>query len=136
MRNACVTVVAALLLLTDTGFAQTTEPSPGLAKENAELKQRIEKLEAYVNELEAKLRASKSAAKSPRAEIRPFTPAPYGYELPQLPFRAPVAPTPRFPQIKPRAEANVVPPLPGQSTPDQWKRREFNGAEYYLVPLK
>ena len=137
MRIACVSTVLSCVLITSAAIGQTTRPADELAKENAELKKRIESLERYVGELESKLRAAKPALPSPRAEVRPFTPAPYGYELPRLPFKLPPpVQAPKVPDVAPRTPDNVVPALPPQSAPEQWKRREFNGAEYYLVPLE
>ena len=136
MRAEAWMAMLATFLFVPPVVAQTTRPADELAKENAELKQRIEKLEAYVAELEKKVRSGKPV---PRVQIlppQPFRPAPYGYELPALPFKLPVpAPLPKPPAIKP-IPPSVMPNLPPQSAPEHWKRREFNGAEYYLVPLR
>lgn len=139
MRLASVSLLILSVLLTRPAFAQTTRPADDVANENAELKKRIDKLEAYVAELEAKLHAARAATTpiptQPRAV--PRIPAPYGYELPSPPFRLP-PPPPRVPDLKPTPvpPSNLVPPLPRQSAPEQWKRHEFNGMEYYVVPLK
>jgi hypothetical protein len=63
--------------------------------------------------------------------IRPPVPAPYGFELPRLPFNAPpTAPAP----VPPGNNLRV--PAPGQPIPDTWQRHHFNGQEFYLIPLR
>jgi hypothetical protein len=122
--------VLVVLVFVHPSAAQTTKPPAELAKENAELRAYVEKLEARVAELEGKLKELRKA--SPRAEVRPFNPrvpAPYGFELPQSPFKLPT-PAPS----QPRSELRI--PAPGQQVPDNWRRREFNGQEYYLIPLR
>ena len=142
MRAACISCLVVCVLLARPSFGQTTRPSDELAKENAELKKRIEKLEAYVAELEAKVRrARKPTIVTPAPRVIPRLPAPYGYELPAPPFKLPsppIVPAPRLPEIEPAPEApnNTLPPRPRQSAPDTWKRHEFNGQEFYLVPLE
>jgi hypothetical protein len=135
MRTALMAVLA-LIVFVFPASAQTTHPAEELAKENAELKKRIEKLEAYVAELEAKVQPSKRA---PRAQVvPPFRPAPYAYELPAPPFKVPTpAPTP-LPKLHPTPPGGlpVIPPSPRYDVPGNWQKREFNGQEYYLVPLR
>ena len=136
MRRASLAVPAALFVVvvffvfTIPAPAQTTpKPPADLAKENAELRAYAEKLEARVAELEAKLKDQQKRP-SPRADVRPFTPVPpYGYELPQQPFKLP-APTP----TPPRNNLRILPP--GQPVPDSWRRHQFNGQEFYLIPLR
>jgi uncharacterized coiled-coil protein SlyX len=141
MRRAFLAVPAALLviMLAVPAAAQTTKPSADLEKANAALRAYVEKLESRIAEKEAKIRELEATMKKlreqyarPRADVRPFTPqapAPYRFELPQ-PFRLPTpAPSP------PRNEFRVL-PAPGQQVPDNWQRREFNGQEYYLIPLR
>ena len=136
MRRTSPAVPAALFLVVFVVFtvpaaAQTTKPPGDLAKENAALRAYVENLEARVAELEAKLKEPQKRP-SPRADVRPFTPIPpYGYELPQPPFKlTPPAPTP----VPPRNNLRIVPPR--QSIPENWQRHEFNGQEFYLIPLR
>jgi hypothetical protein len=140
MRRAFLAVPAALLviiLLAVPAAAQTTQPSAeNLAKANAALRAYVEKLETRLAEKDAKIRELEGTMKKlreefsrPRADVRPFTPqapAPYGFELPQQPFRVPG---------QPRNEFRVL-PAPGQQVPDNWQRHHFNGHEYYLIPLR
>jgi hypothetical protein len=133
MRHASITVLAALFLtlITLPATAQTTKPPADLAKENAELRAYVEKLESRVAELESKLKEEQKKAGT-RVEIRPPVPAPYGFQLPAQPFRIPTPPpAPRLPDHGLRN-----PTLPNQSTPDNWQRHEFNGQEFYLIPLR
>jgi len=138
MSSAFLAVPAALFVLAFTlpaaaqTTSSTTKSASELAKENAELRAYADKLEARVAELERALKSRQSeSAPRPRAESRPLTPAPYGYQLPQFPFNLPApAPTP------PRADNLRVLPAPSQPIPDTWRRHEFNGQEYYLVPLR
>src|SRR5436190_20493636 len=99
MRQASTALLAAsfLVLFAIPAPAQTTKPSGDLTKENAELRAYVEKLESRVAELEAKLRERQKEA-GPRVQIRPFTPAPYGYQLPAQPFAIPT-PAPRPPAL-------------------------------------
>jgi hypothetical protein len=140
MRAPCILAMISCIVLASPTLGQTTRPAAELAKENAELKKRMEKLEAYVAELEAKVRASKpSASAPPRADVRRFRAAPYGYELPAPPFNVPMpVPTPpKLPDIKPTPRSMPVVPPPSQfQAPENWQRREFNGSEFYLVPLR
>jgi uncharacterized coiled-coil protein SlyX len=141
MRRAFLAVPAALLMiLAVPAAAQTTKPSADLEKANAALRAYVEKLEARIAEKDAKIRELEATMKKlreefsrPRADVRPFTPqvpAPYGFELPQQPFKIPTpAPT------QPRNELRIL-PGPGQQVPDNWRRRQFNGQEYYLIPLR
>jgi hypothetical protein len=136
MRQASIAMLAALFLAVVAvpavpAIAQTTKPSADLAKENADLRAYAEKLEARVAELEAKLKEEQKKL-SPRVEIRPLVPAPYGYQLPAQPFRIPnPAPGPKSPDNTLR-----IAPLPKESTPENWRRHEFNGQEFYLIPLR
>ena len=138
-RDMLLVSLLTAVLIAFPASAQTTRPADELAKENAELKKRIEQLEAYVAKLEAKLQPSKAKpAPGPRLEVRPFPRAPYGYELPSPPFKVPApspAPLPKLPDAR-RLPPTVVPDLPPQSVPENWKKREFNGMEFYLVPLE
>lgn len=141
MRTACSSMLAIFMLACAPSLAsaQATRPSgPGgdMARENAELKQRVEKLEAYVAQLEAKLRSTQPA---PRADAGRPRPAPYGFELPAPPFR--VRPAPRAPAlprvVPPPPDVLRNPPQPPASpVPEQWQRREFNGQDFYLIPLE
>jgi hypothetical protein len=138
MRQASIALLTAwfLVLFAIPAAAQTTKPSADLARENVELRAYAEKLESRIAELEAKLKEQKKDS-SPRLEIRPFMPAPYGYQLPAVPFRIPTpTPAPRLPEMKPPMSRDLIPALPRQSAPEQWKRHEFNGQEFYLVPLQ
>ena len=142
MRQALLAVPAALLvsILAVPAAAQTTKPSADLDKANAALRAYVEKLESRIAEKDAKIRELEAAMKKlreesarPRADVRPFrpqVPAPYGFELPQQPFRLPT-PAPS----QPRDEFRVL-PAPGQQVPDNWQRRQFNGQDYYLIPLR
>jgi hypothetical protein len=136
MRHASIAVLATfvIVLLAVPAVAQTTMPPADLAKENAELRAYVDTLESRIAELEAKLKDQQRQEKKsgPRVEIRPFAPAPYGYPLPAPPFR-PLTPTPA-----PKSPDNSlrIMPLPNQSTPDTWRRHEFNGQEFYLIPLR
>ena len=144
MRRAFLAVPAALLviILAVPAAGQTTKPSAAdLDKANAALRAYVEKLESRIAEKDAKIRELESTMKKLReefsrlrADVRPFTPqlpAPYGFQLPQQPFKLPT-PAPSQP---PRNEFRVL-PAPGQQVPDNWQRREFNGQEYYLIPLR
>jgi len=133
MRHASITVLAAFLLtlIVRSAVAQTTKPPADLAKENADLRAYVEKLESRVAELESKLKEEQKKP-IPRVEIRPPAPAPFGYQLPAQPFRIPTpTPAPRLPDNSLR-----IAPLPNQSTPGNWQRHEFNGQEFYLIPLR
>jgi hypothetical protein len=143
MRRAFLAVPAALLviMLAVPAAAQTTKPSAeNLEKANAALRAYVEKLESRIAEKDAKIRELEAAMKRlrdeysrPRTDVRPFTPqvpAPYGFELPQQPFKLPT-PAPS----QPRNELRVL-PAPGQQVPDNWRRHQFNGQEYYLIPLR
>jgi len=133
MHCASIAVLAVFVLALSAvpAVAQTTQPPANLAKENAELRAYVDKLEARIAELEAKLKAEQKKP-SPRVEIRPQIPAPYGYQLPALPFRVPIpTPAPKSPDSSLR-----ILPMPNQSAPDTWKRHEFNGQEFYLIPLR
>ena len=145
MRRASLAAALFVLVLTVPAGAQasassstpatTTTPSPaaaGLVRENAELRAYAEKLEARIVELERankKLRVEAAA----RAQARPFGPAPYGYQLPQPPFRLapPATPAP----VPPPGNLRIL-PTPPQPIPDTWRRHHFNGQEFYLVPLE
>ena len=131
MHHASTALLAAsfLALVALPAAAQTTKPPADLAKENAALRAYVDKLEARVAELEAKQQQQKRPG--PRADVRPFTPVPpYQFELPQPPFKLPTpAPT------QPRNNLRIIPP-PGRSVPDTWRRHEFNGQEFYLIPLQ
>src|SRR5688500_16524901 len=116
MRRAFLAVPAAVLviLLAAPAGAQTTKPSADLEKANAALRAYVEKLESRIAEKDAKIRELEATMKKlreeyarPRADTRPFTPqvpAPYGFELPQQPFKLPT-PAPR----QPRNEFRVLP---------------------------
>ena len=117
----------AVCLLTLPAAAQTTKPSADLQRENQELRAYVDKLEARIAELEAKLKAQTKPA--PRAQAAPFKPAPYGYQLPAPPFHVP-------PPSVPAPTPNLRMPAPGERIPDSWQRHQFNGQEFYLVPLK
>ena len=129
-RQASIALLAALFLVLFAlpAAAQTTKPPADLAKENAELRAYVDKLEARIAELEATL-AEQQKKLAPRVEVRPFAPSPYGYQLPAVPFKAPT-PAP----IQPRSNLRI--PAPGESVPDTWRRHEFNGQEFYLIPLR
>ena len=134
-----ITLMLATCLFAVPVAAQNTRPAEDLAKENTELKKRIEMLEAYVAKLEAKVQAAKPAA--PRADATPrFRPAPYGFELPSPPFQLPraPAPAPKLPELRPVPPNTmpIVPPPSRYNVPESWKKRQFNGTEYYLVPLE
>jgi hypothetical protein len=132
MRIACVLLVVGLVTVAARPSpAQTTRPTEELAKENAELKKRVEKLEVYVGELEAKLRSAKPAP--PQVfKVPPFPriPAPYGYELPAPPFKQPTPPR-NVPAPGNPAGADPAPPAPRG-----WERHQFNGIDFYVVPLR
>ncbi|MEA2711380.1 MAG: hypothetical protein QOF78_3981 [Phycisphaerales bacterium] len=129
MRQASIALLAAIFLavVTIPAAAQTTKPPADLAKENAELRAYADKLESRIAELEARVKEQQKKP-APRVDARPFIPAPFGYELPHPPFRLPPAP------IQPRSNLRV--PAPGQAVPDTWRRHEFNGQEFYLIPLR
>ncbi len=131
MRHALTAWLTAssFMLLDMPAAGQTTKPSPDLAKENAQLRAYAEKLEARIAELEMKLKEEQKKA-STRMAIRPAIPAPYGYQLPAQPFKLPT-PTPA--PIQPYDDLSVPPPL---RVPDTWKRHEFNGQAFYLIPLR
>ena len=132
MRCAFIAMLMSIAAIP--AVAETTRPSPDLAKENAELRAYVEKLEARIADLQAKLKTQQNQA-SPRAQIRPSIPAPYGYQLPAVPFQIPTpppaTPAPRLPD-----RGLTIPSLPNQSAPDTWRRHEFNGQEFYLIPLR
>jgi hypothetical protein len=108
----------AMFIFTFSAVGQTTRPAGEPAKENAELKARIAKLESYVAELEAKLDKAKPKF-SPRADASPFHVSP--------PFQ--------FPVPAPAPKAIPSPGLPPQ-TPKDGQRREFNGQEFFVIPLR
>jgi len=133
-RQASIALLAAssfLVLFTPPAAAQGTKPSADLAKENAELRAYVDKLESRIAALEAKMK-EQAKKPTPRVEIRPLVPAPYGYQLPAQPFQSPT------PMPIPKAPGNSIriPLLPKQSAPDNWQRHEFNGQEFYLIPLR
>jgi hypothetical protein len=136
MRQALIALLAVsflvLIALPAAAPAQTTKPPADLAKENAELRAYVEKLEARIAELEAKVKNQQKES-GPRVEIRPFAPAPYGYQLPAQPF-----PAPTLPRVAPKSPENSlrISPVPNLAPPNNWQRHEFNGQEFYLIPLR
>ena len=130
MRHASTALLTALFLLfvTFPAAGQTTKPPADLAKENAQLRAYAEKLEARIAELEMKLKEEQKKA-STRMAIRRVIPAPYGYQLPAHPPPPPPTRTP----IQPHDGFRIAPPSP---VPETWKRHEFNGQEFYLIPLR
>ncbi len=144
MHRAFLAVPAAFLviILAAPAAAQTTRPSADLEKANAALRAYVERLESRIAEKDAKIRELEATMKKlreeyarPRADVRPFAPrvpAPFGFELPQQPFKVP---TPAPSQPPPRNPFRLL-PAPGQQVPDNWQRHHFNGQEYYLIPLR
>lgn len=137
MRRASIALLAALIFaIPAAAGAPATKPGADLAKENADLRAYVEKLEARIAELEATLK--QQAKPRPRFEVRPLPVPPRGFQIPRgpltLPAPAPV-PLPRRADPIPPNTLRVVPP-PSGSVPENWQRREFNGLDFYLVPLK
>ncbi|HEV2292469.1 MAG TPA: hypothetical protein VGR35_01355 [Tepidisphaeraceae bacterium] len=115
MTHVRCIIAAALLssvVATVVRAAPATQPAD-LEKENAALKERIEKLEARVKTLERQLRDAR-AGRGPFILPAP-TPAPR--RAPESPFM----PSPRMWTPAPR---------------EGWVEREINGIRFFLVPLK
>ena len=120
-----VTSVVAILGMLSVFAAYAAEPAPerDLAKENAELQAKVEKLQKRVRELEAEL--------ARRSFVLPTPP------IPALP---PTQPSPFYipnPFATPKPKSPSVPIVPSpQWVPGGWQEREFNGLHYYLIPLQ
>jgi hypothetical protein len=100
-----ITTVVALVVMVLLVMG-ATDPDRSRDDSIARLEARIRSLERRVASLEKKLRAS---------TVEP------GISVRRLP-------------IPPRSRSLPSPP-PSQSLPEGWRRREFNGIPYYLVPL-
>lgn len=126
--RALIAILGACLLCVPAA-AQTTRPTADPAKENAELRAYVDRLEARIAELEAKVQAQ--AKRSPHL-LRPPLIAPHAYQLPAPPFKLPALPSPA-----PAPAPNIrILPAPSKPIPDTWRRHEFNGQEFYLIPLR
>lgn len=106
--------LAALMVIAGVTLAVVADQPDSSEKEPAaqQLLERIEKLEKRVAALEAK---------QPR-RVAPALPAP------QLPKEWRLQPSPRD-----DAPSRRLPP--DESVPDNWQRFEFNGQDFYIVPI-
>jgi hypothetical protein len=152
---------ACLLAIPSPARAQQSRPSDDLAKENAELKQKLKDLQSYVDELEKKLAARPKEGAAPWPRIAPRAtppgsqpdnriapprapaPSPFRFEIPNpfgqpQPFGDPgyrFQIPPRGPSTRPSPSCPLLPaPAPGQA-PKDWQPHEFNGQPYYVIPL-
>ncbi len=130
-------VLGLLLLQSPTLLAQDNSNPKSPSKDRvAKLLARIEQLENRVQELER--RATSPPAASPVPQYQPYAPPPN--QQPHVPKIAP-APKNQFPTPMPYMPyfAPQIPYSPPSSqnkaVPDTWKPFNFNGQQYYIIPL-
>jgi hypothetical protein len=124
------TIAAIAVLFVSAVAAAAEGPSAPPVDENAlnrNLLERIARLERRVAELEAKL-------------ARAYTPGPQPYAPGELQRDAPTAPNdasrlPYEPTHSAPRHGDAKPPTPSDRVPDNWRRYEFNGHYYYLIPV-
>ena len=112
---ASITTVVALVVMVLLVMG-ATDPHRSRDDSIARMEARIRSLERRVANLEKKLRAS---TVEPGISVR----------------RLPIPPRSRSLPSPPRSSRRLPSPPPSQSLPEGWRRREFNGIPYYLVPL-
>src|SRR5258706_16232436 len=134
-------ILIACLLCLPALSAAPAEPERDLARENAQLKTRIEALEKRVDSLQHALDSlhQEMSGKTWELHINPWIPA-----QPAQPQNVPESPKWRLvpedePQNLPelrKSKGWVVPEAKPDNAHPDWKEGQINGVRYYIVPLQ
>ncbi len=119
-------VLLLALLQMQATFADETTPTKSTSPDDiAKLIDRIDQLEKRIKELE------RQASRPQTVTVVPQYPAYYQ--------QAPSSPTPYVPQTIPaspyQASPYQPPYQPNRTVPDSWKPFNFNGMQYYIIPV-
>lgn len=125
--------------------AATKAEENDLARENAELRQRVAELEGKVKALEDQIIKERRQRPPRPFRMEPPEMAPKAPDAPDLQRPAPAPPRFRFvppqelrpaplPPPLPKREPFIVPTPPGDRR--GWKEMPFDGGSYYLIPVE
>lgn len=133
-----VFLVLALLQMPAVSADETVPTKPTLPDEITKLIDRIDQLEKRIKELERQ--ASKPQSGTVVPQYQPHSALPNQPYIPNanLPLayyqQAPGSPTPYIPQTPP-ALPYQQPYPPNKNVPDSWTPFNFNGMQYYIIPI-